>query len=197
MSARSPAEPEIRRPKVEGRRPKEGRNPKVEARTALGSRVKSEGRIALGLGFRTWDFGSRPSFGPRTSGFGLQSYLTPLPSPRADLKSVRAIPNPRPEDRRPKSELIATPAEQQPIELGHARSSELPPITQMGAARRSRKSEIRSSKSETNPNCQEWGNGQTGNRDVSSPAASNLGYCSAEKRYWGRFPSPRSSRLCG
>ena len=58
---------------------------------------------------------------------------------RAALKSVRAIPNPRPEARRPKeirrprSELIATPAEQQPIELGHSRNSELPPITQMGA----------------------------------------------------------------
>ena len=41
---------------------------------------------------------------------------------RAALTSVRAIPNPRPEDRRPKetrrprSELIATPAEQPPIE---------------------------------------------------------------------------------
>ena len=41
-----------------------------------------------------------------------------------------AIPNPRPEDRRPKetrrprSELIATPAEQQPIELGHSRNSD-------------------------------------------------------------------------
>ena len=53
------------------------------------------------------------------------------PHPRAALKSVRAIPNPRPEDRRPKetrrprSELIATPAEQQPIELGHSRNSDL------------------------------------------------------------------------
>ena len=61
------------------------------------------------------------------------------PRARAALKSLRAIPNPRPEDRRPKetrrprSELIATPAEQQPIELGHARNSELPPITQIGA----------------------------------------------------------------
>ena len=43
---------------------------------------------------------------------------------RAALKSVRAIPNPRPEDRRPKSELIATPAEQPPIEPGHSRNSE-------------------------------------------------------------------------
>ena len=40
-----------------------------------------------------------------------------------------AIPNPRPEDRRPKetrrpkSELIATPAEQLPIESGHSRNS--------------------------------------------------------------------------
>ncbi|MEI6784268.1 MAG: hypothetical protein WCQ21_25530, partial [Verrucomicrobiota bacterium] len=30
-------------------------------------------------------------------------------------------------------ELIATPAEQPPIESGHARNSELPPITPMGA----------------------------------------------------------------
>ena len=45
-------------PKPEGRRPKEGRNPKVEARTALGLR------------FRTSDFGIRPSFGLRASGFG-------------------------------------------------------------------------------------------------------------------------------
>ena len=58
---------------------------------------------------------------------------------RAALKSVRAIPNPRPADRRPKetrrprSELIATPAQQPPIELGHSRNSELPPITPMGA----------------------------------------------------------------
>ena len=62
--------------------------------------------------------------------------LTPAPSAgeraggRAALKSVRAIPNPRPEDRRPKetrrprSELIATPAEQQPIESGHSRNSD-------------------------------------------------------------------------
>ena len=33
-------------------------------------------------------------------------------------------------------------------------------------------------KSETNPNCQEWGNGETGNRDVSLQAASNLDYSS-------------------
>jgi len=57
------------RVKSEGRRPKEGRNPKAEA------------RIALSLGFRLSDFGTRPSFGPRPSGFGLQTYLTPLPSP--------------------------------------------------------------------------------------------------------------------
>ena len=53
---------QIRRPKVEGR------NPKAETRTALGLR------------FRSSDFGTRPSFGPRTSGFGLQSY-SPHPSP--------------------------------------------------------------------------------------------------------------------
>ncbi len=45
----------------------EGRNPKAEA------------RIALGLGFRSSNFGTRPSFGPRPSDFGLQSYLTPRP----------------------------------------------------------------------------------------------------------------------
>ena len=45
---------------------------------------------------------------------------------RAALKSVRAIPNPRPADRRPRSELIATPAEQPPIELGPARNSDFP-----------------------------------------------------------------------
>ena len=39
-------------------------------------------------------------------------------------------------------------------------------------------------KSETNPNCQEWGNGQTGSRDVSSQAASNLDY-------WSAVPSRR------
>ena len=50
-------------PKAEGRRPKEGRNPKAEA------------RIALGLGFRSSDFGTRPSFGLRASGFGLQSQV--------------------------------------------------------------------------------------------------------------------------
>ena len=37
------------------------------------------------------------------------------------------------ETRSPRSELIATPAEQPPIESGHSRNSELPPITQMGA----------------------------------------------------------------
>ena len=48
----------------------------------------------------------------------------------AALKSVRAIPNPRPEDRRPKEtrrprpELIATPAEQPPVESGSSRNSE-------------------------------------------------------------------------
>ena len=65
--------------------------------------------------------------------------------PRAALKSDRAIPNPRPEDRRPKetrrpkAELIATPAEQQPIESGHSRNSEFPPITQMGADNKARR----------------------------------------------------------
>ena len=49
----------------------------------------------------------------------------------------------------------------------------------MDTGRRSRKSEIRSSKSETNPNCQEWGNGETGIRDVSLQAESNLDYSSA------------------
>ena len=48
-------------PKPEGRRPKEGRNPKAEA------------RIALGIGFRYSDFGPRPSFGPRVSVFGFES----------------------------------------------------------------------------------------------------------------------------
>ena len=46
------------------------------------------------------------------------------------LYRARAIPNPKPEDRRPKetrrpsSELIATPAEQQPVGLGHSRNSD-------------------------------------------------------------------------
>ena len=61
---------EGRRSKAE-RRPKEGRNPMAET------------RIALGRGFRPSDFGTRPSFGPRTSGFGLQSYL-PLSSRGAE-----------------------------------------------------------------------------------------------------------------
>ena len=39
----------------------------------------------------------------------------------------------KPETRRPRSALIATPAELPPIELGQSRNSELPPITQMGA----------------------------------------------------------------
>ena len=52
------------------------------------------------------------------------------PPLRAALTSVRAVPNPRSEDRRPKetrrprSELRATPAEQQPIESGHSRNSD-------------------------------------------------------------------------
>ena len=67
-----------------------------------------------------------------------QTILGP-PGARAALKSVRTIPNPRTEDRRPKetrrpkSKLIATAAEQQPIEPGHSRNSELPQIAQMGA----------------------------------------------------------------
>jgi hypothetical protein len=50
-------------------------------------------------------------------------------SEKDEEEAIRAIPNPRPEDRRPKetrrprSELIATPAEQQPIESGHSRDS--------------------------------------------------------------------------
>ena len=71
----------------------------------------------------------------RSAGFqtGLPCARVAACRPRAALKSVWAIPNPGPEDRRPRSELIATPAEQPPIELGHARNSDLPPITQMGA----------------------------------------------------------------
>ena len=75
------------------------------------------------------------SLTPRFSGvWAMVSASEPLQRfphhPRAALKSVRAIPNPRPEDRRPKetrrpkSELIATPAEQQPIESGHSRNSD-------------------------------------------------------------------------
>ena len=56
------------------------------------------------------------------------------------------------------------------------------------AARRRRKSEIRSSKSETNPNCQEWGNGETGNRDASLQAA--------KKRRGLPRPVYRSVRAC-
>ena len=41
-------------------------------------RNKAEARIALGLGFRSSDFGTQPSFGLRTSACGLQPYLTPL-----------------------------------------------------------------------------------------------------------------------
>ena len=40
-----------------------------------------EARIALGLGLRSSDFGTRPSFGPRTSGFVLHNYLSPTLSP--------------------------------------------------------------------------------------------------------------------
>ena len=69
------------------------------------------------------------SLTPRFSGvWAMVSASEPLQRfphhPRAALKSVRAILNPRPEDRRPKSELIATPAEQQPIESGHSRNSD-------------------------------------------------------------------------
>ena len=51
-------------------------------------------------------------------------------SEKDEEEAIRAIPNPRPEDRRPKetrrprSELIATPAEQPPIESGHSRNSD-------------------------------------------------------------------------
>ena len=53
----------------------------------------------------------------------------PLPQGCSKVGSVHS----KPETRRPKSELIATPAEQPPIESGHSRNSELPQITQMGA----------------------------------------------------------------
>ena len=53
----------------------------------------------------------------------------PLPQGCSKVGSVHS----KPETRRPKAELIATPAEQPPIESGHSRNSELPPITGMGA----------------------------------------------------------------
>src|ERR1017187_3302100 len=52
-------------------------------------------------------------------------------------------------------------------------------MAQVDAARRSRKSEIRNPKSETNPNSlkrMEWGN-----RSISSQLANNFDYCSADK----------------
>ena len=52
---------QIRIPKADGRK-------KAETR-----RQKADDRTALGLGFRSSDFGLRPSFGPRPSGFGFQS----------------------------------------------------------------------------------------------------------------------------
>ena len=57
---------------------------------------------------------------------------------RAALKSALATPNPRPEDRRPKetrrprSELIATPAEQQPVSFGHSRNSDFGLLSDFG-----------------------------------------------------------------
>ena len=49
----------------------------VATRVKSEGRKKAEARIALDRGFRSSDFGTRPSFGPRISGFGLQSYLSP------------------------------------------------------------------------------------------------------------------------
>ena len=59
-------------PKPEGRRPKEGRNPKVEARTALGLRFRSsELGLLSAFGLRASDFKATPvpiSLTPRFSG---------------------------------------------------------------------------------------------------------------------------------
>ena len=55
------------RVKSEGRRSKAERSPKPEPRRP------KQMRTALGVGFRSSDFGTRPSFGLRPSGFGLQS----------------------------------------------------------------------------------------------------------------------------
>ena len=57
------------------------------------SRKKAETRIALGLGFRSSDFGLRPSFGPRTSAFGLQM-LPPLPD-QVPIPGMFALQLPR------------------------------------------------------------------------------------------------------
>ena len=75
-------------PKPEGRRPKEGRNPKSEAyelrswsaaasKAFLGAELPSRGGPGrLASGQATWwlssDFGFRPSFGLRPSSFGFQ-----------------------------------------------------------------------------------------------------------------------------
>jgi len=57
------------------------------------SNPKAETRIALGLGFRSSDFGTRPSFGPRTSAFGLQM-LPPLPD-QVPIPGMSALQLPR------------------------------------------------------------------------------------------------------
>ena len=48
-----------------------------------------------------------------------------------------------------------------------------------------------------NPNCQEWGNGQTGSRDVSSPAAGNLDDCSTVRRLRSQRGNRRLSSFFG
>ena len=90
-------------------------------------------------GFRAWAVGPGDLMMALVSA-GLRLRLT---APgwghgRAALKSVRAMPNPRPEDRRPKetrrpkSELITTPAELQPIESGHSRNSDFGLLSDFG-----------------------------------------------------------------
>ena len=71
--------PEARRSKAERRPKPEGRNPKVEA------------RIARDLGFRSSDFGTRPSFGLRASGFGLRSQVAPRSGTPLIVRTIRYV----------------------------------------------------------------------------------------------------------
>ena len=48
------------------------RSTMLVATTTRGLNPKAEARIALGSGFRSSDFGTRPSFGPRVPAFGFQ-----------------------------------------------------------------------------------------------------------------------------
>src|ERR1035437_7492143 len=113
------------RPKTEARRPKEGRNPNC--------RIRSHRRGATAHRIKPFsDFGARPNFGLRASGFGFQGCGPTLEHPRPGADP--ALPGfPRASGNRYNMRVMSTVAEQlrQARESQHLTEQQIVEITKI------------------------------------------------------------------